>query len=485
MSDPLLCDPFLPEIQARIRQAFLLGLTRAPLTPPQQLAAVAAGATDPTLALLALAGQRQRFAPLPDVTADELPEAARAMHQDPRPILPPEARRAFIRLISSVEKSNASSVISLAAGRIAAAGFRLHPFDLPELVRHVRAEADRLGTSERAYLALTASEDDEDATKGLFFARITPDNWTTFPKGARRDFLKDQRRADAEAARALLESIWKSESAPTRLTLLEALAINLSANDKPFLDMLAKDRAETVRQAAALLIARIPSTTAHAERLAAAAACFKQPSNSGLSAFVRGLALSNSRTELRFERPKTTGSTVSSNWTQLNAEREHLFAGLSLEALAVAVEATPEAIVSALPAEEHGVLIHFIDTAKASDDHALVQRIIGARLLMSTMLPPHLLLPLIQSARTVLPQEIAQRLLTSPQWLAALAEMVTLGHTKDDGRLVFMAAVMPRAVASGFVTTIAALAPTVTRGARDFIELIQSLPETPPPGAAA
>src|SRR5215472_8789733 len=169
-------DPFVHGVDARIRQSFLLGLARQPMATPAALADLLPKGCDPALALLALAGQRQRFTGASSLAVDDVPDAARRLHEDPRPILPPQARRALNRLAGSVEKALASYVLPIALRRIAAAGWRVHPFDLPELARHIKSDAENLGLAERAYLALIASDADEDAAKGLFFERIATDN---------------------------------------------------------------------------------------------------------------------------------------------------------------------------------------------------------------------------------------------------------------------------------------------------------------------
>src|SRR5712672_436507 len=64
----------------------------------------------PELALLALAGQRQRFVQVPQPAIEALNDAARRLHEDPRPILPPQARRALARLARSAESLGPSIV---------------------------------------------------------------------------------------------------------------------------------------------------------------------------------------------------------------------------------------------------------------------------------------------------------------------------------------------------------------------------------------
>src|SRR5262249_5307983 len=155
------------------------------------------------------------------------------------------------------------------------------------------------------------------------------DNWTTFPKGHRRSFVTGLRRANPAAGRALIESVWKTEPAPIRAALLEAFAVGLGEGDKPFLEKMAADRSDSVKQAAVRLLARMPATAGFEQRLAEAARCFKRPSRSvGRVMAAIGMA---SEGALTFALPvKLT-----------YAELDQLFSGLPLDALAKAVGVTP------------------------------------------------------------------------------------------------------------------------------------------------
>ncbi len=354
-------DPFLPGVHARIRQAFLLSLARQPLTLPPSFAGLVPSSRDPALALLALTGQHQRFAgPLPPAL-EPIPQAAQRLHEDPRPILPPLARRAMTRLATSVEKAFASSVLSIAVRRVAAVGCRVHPFDLPDLARHIKADTDSLGLAERSYLALTAIESDDVGAGSLFFERITADNWQTFPKAHRRAFVAALRKDDAAAGRALVEGVWKTEPAPVRAALLEALAVALGPDDKAFLDQLATDRAETVKRTAAQLLARMPSTASFEARLFAAAQCFSRPRPGILATAMN--AMGHGEAGLRFTPPVTTTALAG-----MHGPQEQLFAGLSLTALAEALQATPEEVVAALPADAHHMVLALVETALSAGD---------------------------------------------------------------------------------------------------------------------
>jgi Family of unknown function (DUF5691) len=401
---------------------------------PPSLGGLLPHGCDPALALLALVAQRQRFAGAPFLTVDAVPDAARRLHEGPRPILPPQTRRALNRLLASVEKSLTASVLPIALPRISAAGCGPHPFDLPDFARHIKADAANHGLAERAYLALIASDADEDAANGLFFGRITTDNWTTFPKAHRRSFVAGVCRENPAAGRALIESVWKSEPAPIRATLLEALAVGLGADDKPFLEKLTADRAESVKQVAVRLIAHMPAAEGFEQRLAEAARCFKRPSQ-GLGRVMAAIEMGGEGA-LAFVLPV--------NLTYAELDR----LGLPLDALAKAVGVTPTEIIAALPEDQHHACLLLLDSAVVSDDAATVQCIVGTRLLASPALTGSVVMPLATAVRLPLEPDIAARLLAAPAWKTAVSDVVEAtgpAGPKDDGRLIFTATLMPRA----------------------------------------
>lgn len=133
-------DPISARELGRLRQAMFLGLARKPLAVPERLQSLIAAASErePALKVLALAGQRQRFErPTVEPRAEPVPEAARRLHEDPRPIMPEAARRLLLRLANGVDKGLADAVVCTAVRRAMRAGFRPHPFDLPRLIGHI------------------------------------------------------------------------------------------------------------------------------------------------------------------------------------------------------------------------------------------------------------------------------------------------------------------------------------------------------------
>ncbi|MBX9858319.1 MAG: hypothetical protein K2Y20_01870 [Sphingomonas sp.] len=97
-------------------------------------------------------------------------------------------------------------------------------------------------------------------------------NWSDFAPAARCVAFDALRRADPDAARALLATKAASEGADVRLRLIAKLATGLSAADIPYLESLATDRAPKIKAYAARLLARLGhgvSDTAEASELVA------------------------------------------------------------------------------------------------------------------------------------------------------------------------------------------------------------------------
>src|SRR5262245_2454313 len=251
----MMSEPISAHDLAQLRQAMFLGLARQPLRIPERLQPLTGASCqrEPALTLLALAGQRQRFErPTVERSADGIPEAARRLHQDQRPIIPESARRLLLRLANGVEKALADAVVCAAVRRVMHSGFRLHAFDLPRLIGYIKGDAKYLGLAEWAFISLADVLSNSD-TASLLHAEITVENWTGFAKGHRVAFLREERRKDPTAARKVLESVFKSEPAALRADLLGALNIGLGTDDLPFLESLTADRAETVRSVASRL----------------------------------------------------------------------------------------------------------------------------------------------------------------------------------------------------------------------------------------
>jgi hypothetical protein len=203
------------------------------------------------LQALSLAGQALRFErPSPPILYEIEDWVA-----DPRPIMPEPARKLLLRLTSG--KSQPSAVVMTAIARmLETRNLRLHPFDLPKLEAFVRAHGEQLGAEA---LAFTQREMPVSGRQNYFAPdRLTDDNWMLATPAVKARFIAERRTANPAAARALVEAAWSGDNADNRLRILETFRQNLSADDAPFLDSLAKDRAPRVRDLAQGLLARLP-----------------------------------------------------------------------------------------------------------------------------------------------------------------------------------------------------------------------------------
>jgi Family of unknown function (DUF5691) len=467
--------PISAQDLAQLRQAMFLGLARQPLGVPGRLQPFIAAAPEREAALtvLALAGQWQRFKrPIVERSADGIPEAARRLHQDQRPIMREPARRLLLRLANGVEKALADAVLCAAVRRLMRAGFRLHPFDLPRLIGHIKGDARCLGLAERAYLSLADESSKPDAAS-LLHAEINAENWTEFPKGHRAAFLREERRKDPTAARVLLESVFKSEPAAVRADLLAALDVGLGADDLPLLESLTADRADTVRSVASRLTASVSGTLAFAARLAEAARCFGR-NTSAVSGILKRVGLASTASVV-FTPPKRV------NQMEQRAALASLFDGLSVREIASAAALTADAVVAALPADEDTVLTALSKRAVRDGDEETMLHLIAHRL--STIdgqrfsVAP-LLQWLAENLTGPVPAEFGKTLLGSAAWRAVverLKEATTPAAMKDDGTLIWTAALLPSGLLATFQEAVSGLLPVTTRSARDFADLVLTL----------
>jgi hypothetical protein len=239
------------DLKSEVLPALLLGLARrrpdyarfAGALPSDDRAADLKAA-----ALLSQALRLERPPAPPDYAVDEPVAGGRAR-------IPEEARAAFVRLFGSGR--GGLPVHDPLAAAMASALDRLslapHPFDFHRLEPFLRAHADKLGAAVAAWLDREVAG---DRTSGYFDGEaLTDEDWALAAPARRERYVRERRRTDPAAARALVEAVWASEKAEMRLRLLRALGGRVSDDDRPFLEGLATDRAPTVRDVAAYLLA--------------------------------------------------------------------------------------------------------------------------------------------------------------------------------------------------------------------------------------
>ncbi|MGB6298627.1 MAG: DUF5691 domain-containing protein [Rivularia sp. (in: cyanobacteria)] len=84
--------------------------------------------------------------------------------------------------------------------------------------------------------------------------------WNNGSLEARKKLLEKLRESELEKGRSQLQNIWSQEKAKERAILLEALEVNLSVDDEPFLEDALSDKSKLVRDVAARLLAQIPES---------------------------------------------------------------------------------------------------------------------------------------------------------------------------------------------------------------------------------
>jgi len=313
-------------LKTQVLPALLSGTARQPLRSEAERGGA--------LGALSLAGQALRFErPMPPASF-----AVEAQVRDERVTIPEALRRPLIRLLNGKRAGeDVALAVAWAMGRLK---LRLHPFDLPKLDSFVTAHAEFLGAAAQHWAA--SSKEDVPASAQNYFdaEELEEANWASAPLFRRALFLEEQRRDDAQAARAMLEQVWPQQNPDARLRLLAALQTGLNPDDQPFLESLAKDRAPRVRTLAQKLLARLPG---HSGSHPALAACLEriQRSTTGLL---------RKRTVLKLQPPANIQERAVKAWLS------EAFADVSCDELARALNLTEGGMMEAAEKDENLLL---------------------------------------------------------------------------------------------------------------------------------
>ncbi len=252
-------DPAVIEVVTR---SLMLGTARQPILVARAFGGAIA-ADDPKAALkaLALLAQFQRFHRPPagdPITIPTLvPDGRRSISEDLRPL--------FCSLLAG---KGGGDVVALAVADVMAQRqLQVHPFDLPRLDAFVKAHCEQLGPGAAAWVDRHADASGNDLHAHSFSATLDETNWTQGRPAQKAQFIAELRATDAARARQLVEAALPGEQAPARLRLVSAIAKNLSAEDIPFLESLATDRAPSVRDEVERLLASLPGTPQASKQL--------------------------------------------------------------------------------------------------------------------------------------------------------------------------------------------------------------------------
>ncbi|MBN3788135.1 DUF5691 domain-containing protein [Burkholderia sp. Ac-20353] len=211
--------------------------------------------------------------------AGRLPRTASRPAAAPDETLP-ETPAAIASVLAAAIANEIPGLGEWLAPRVAQAGCRLPPALLPLVLGKAATLTrwrDALGERGRW---LASHNPDWDAR----LTKFTPSDldeaallrtWDEGDTAARADALVALRGIDAASARERLATVLPKEKADARQQFVSAMAANLGMDDEPLLESLLDDRAQTVRAAAASLLARLPASALMRRMTARADACVR------------------------------------------------------------------------------------------------------------------------------------------------------------------------------------------------------------------
>ncbi|UQA93521.1 DUF5691 domain-containing protein [Streptomyces halobius] len=203
---------------------------------------------------------------------------------DPRPPLPPAARRRLSLLLADrggtaggSRRGTAPDLTELLPQWLAAAGergYRAPEALLPALLDAARARTDLRPAAlalagPRALWLARLNGDWKFALRGIGSPTAVPDSddpgsvrrrWEEGLFAERVQLLTTLRRRDPQAGLRLVRGTWTTERAEDRLMFLDSLREGLSAADEPFLERALSDRSRNVRATAAELLSALPGS---------------------------------------------------------------------------------------------------------------------------------------------------------------------------------------------------------------------------------
>ncbi|MBZ5492146.1 MAG: DUF5691 domain-containing protein [Acidobacteriia bacterium] len=328
----------LDTLHAKVLPSLLEGTSRHPL--PAELIRPSNPSSDGEIELLSLTAQALRFE-RPSTPGSLIVEPE---IKDDREIVADRLRRPLIRLLTAKNATeHPTRALARAFDRLR---LRPHPFDLPLIDAFVRSHAEKLGPTAQHW----ADRQKPDAGTQSYFdpELLDESNWAQATLSRRAAHLEQQRRNDADAARALVGSTWAQEDADARYRLLQVFQTGLSMADQPFLSTLEKDRAPRVRALAARFLARLGAGKDNP----ALGACLERIKQ-GHSGLIRR------RTALQLELPANVKDQAASRWIL------QTFTDVSFAELADAFKITERELIEAAAKDEPLLLaLAFIATSE-------------------------------------------------------------------------------------------------------------------------
>jgi hypothetical protein len=467
-----------------LTRSLMLGTARQAV-PMERVLGGTIAPDDPKAALkaLALVGQHSRFRrPAPvSVAAEPLfPDERRVIAEDARPLL--------ISLFSGKSGTVDDAVALAVADAMVRNRLRLHTFDLPRLDEFVKAYCDQLGPSALAWEARHTGKGDGDPQDYSFVDTVDETNWLRARPAQKAAFIGTLRKTDPARARELVEGAFRTQQAPVRVRLLQALGDNLSSADAVFLDTLAKDRAPSVREAAEELLARVPGTERAAKRLQECLDRIK----------VTKSGLLRRRDVLQIEFPATVKD---------DSQRRHwavnTFGAIALDVFANALKLSVEELVAAAAEDqiltkvlsvqavrarcydllarlvrnnpENWVAISWADDANVSDPHSALTSATIQPDLWSEM--PHYLSlePIYRKIRSPLPEETARRLLASKAWRKFLDHARAHQPPAAADTTAPIAVLIPSSLRAALRADLAPLDPSISKRALTALSLLDHI----------
>lgn len=254
--DELLAAAAAHGLFRRAGRAPAIGLPAPPAAAPERLPVVPAVAANRLAGLLE--GAAEGGADRPDLLLEWLELAAAGGWRVPAELLPPllHAGRKAPHLRASLLAVGGERIAWLAARReewrfLPASGDAGAPGDVgPPGDAGASGDAD------------TAADARGEGARGGDDPR-----WSEGTLGQRVDYLAAARQRDPDAAREVLASHWSSGSAEERAKLLDTFEHGLGPGDEEFIESALDDRSKRVREVAAFLLARLP-TSRYAARMA-------------------------------------------------------------------------------------------------------------------------------------------------------------------------------------------------------------------------